>query len=399
MTTKTFTVEVPYLKTRRPSLSLVYSVSPVRMSQARFAGRLVATPQIDLSMFSCRAVIDFVAVKVTLSRQTQFRFIQEQLTEILGERVSVKPFEKRPGSAETRFVITFQEPDLSLVERCLDRVRDCFGFDREPEVHALEVSVDFRPQDRSEADRHRIFAVLARHLHPDTDILTKAWSRPRIIWSDNPDEPKYLVGKAKRTGLDLLRWPLADLRIPADATVYAGQQYGRAQWKVMDKYLDKQNRSAGTRLVLPENERRARVEVTLNRDELRSIGIESIQCLSEFSFTRLQGRYFQFVLPTFAQSSNRIRPAVARVLEENRHTRFRNSGVLGLIVMDEATRRFHADNRKAVARTLRTLGLKISSPARVGAGSMTTYVKYVELNGRVSNALEKLGERIRRGRE
>jgi hypothetical protein len=98
------------------------------------------------------------------------------------------------------------------------------------------------------------------------------------------------------------------------------------------------------------------------------------------------------VLPTFGPSL-RIRPAVARVFEENRRARFRNTGVLGLVMLDQATKQYHAANRSALAKTLRTMGLKIAAPTKAGSGLMMSYLKYEEVNGRISSALEKLARR------
>lgn len=396
MTTQTFTVEVPYLKTVRPPVTLNYAMSPLGMNQARFNGRLVATPQIDLSAFSCRAVVDFVEVKVWLSRTTQFRFVQDQIVDLTGRTPWVRGADQR---SETLFTIRIQDPDPTIVEQCLAGLRDHFGFEREPEVHMLEVSVDFTPREPSELRRHRMIGVLTRHLYPDVDFLSDRLSRPLMRWGKAGDKKmRHLVGDSPHNDFGhLLRWPVSDAQPAADATLYVGAQLGRAQWKIMDKIFNDQNHRAGIKVALDDKEKRARVEVTLNREELGSLGIGSLGSLWGFRFAKMQGRYFQFVLPTFGRSSSRVKPAVAAVFDESRRTRFRTSGVLGLVIMDKAYKRFHADNRKSVAKTIRTLGLKIARAERVGAGSMMTFVKYEELNGRVSSALEKLGERTRRG--
>ncbi|TGQ96053.1 hypothetical protein EN847_34250, partial [Mesorhizobium sp. M1C.F.Ca.ET.204.01.1.1] len=69
----------------------------------------------------------------------------------------------------------------------------------------------------------------------------------------------------------------------------------------MVKLLDKQNIATGTREVLPEEKKRVRIEVTIDKDELDDIGIRAIEDLADFKFQRFQGRYFKFRVPTFPE--------------------------------------------------------------------------------------------------
>jgi hypothetical protein len=276
MTNSFFTVEVPYLKTPRAPQLITYLVKPVGMRQARFTGRSVAIPQLDLSAYSCRAVIDFVQIQIETTRRTQFRFIQKPIAALTGHLPHVAAINESPGAVATQFIITFQDPDLRLANSCLEQLRFDFGFTTEPQVHALEVSVDFSPRRPSEQLRHQMLGILTRHLFPGIDFLGDPLSRPRIKWGTDRGTQKYLIGKSRSNELDRLRWPLSDLSPACDATLYVGRRFGPAQWKIMDKVLDRQNHAADTRTELDEAKKRVRVEVTLNREELSAIGIHSV---------------------------------------------------------------------------------------------------------------------------
>src|SRR5690606_15566861 len=125
-------------------------------------------------------------------------------------------------------------------------------------------------------------------------------------------------------------------------------------WRIMTKIIDRQNRHTGTRVELPESERRVRIEVTLNRAELEAINLLALEDLSSFRFQTLQGRYFQFWLPTFnnAPEPDDPKASITRAIEEGRVKKFLQTGVLGLRAMDEARDRIAADRRKKMKKAL-----------------------------------------------
>jgi len=399
VTTTTWRAELPYIKTAREPQVLSYVVKPQEAPQARFRNRVVAKPDVDLRDYRVRAVIDWLDVTVTLRERTQFQHLQKPVLERTGMLPFIAPVEKVPGGATTIFRIRFQEARLAMVLHCLDEIRQTYGFVEEPRIAGMEISVDFTPRVASERARHRMFGVLARHLFPKVDIVANPYDRPRFKWGRGKSRTRYLIGDRNRLsdGLDLLRWPLADLAAPVDATFYVGRQHGRSQWKVMDKILDQQNLTAGTRVLLPEGSRRARVEVTLNEEELSDLKIGTMDGLRRFRFATLQGRYFQFMLPTFATRSDRLSKAVVEFWESNRRRRFMTAGIVGLIIMDHATAGFRAVRRREVVRRLGMMRRQVKAPTRAGTGSAGAFVAYEELNRQVSRQLEKLGERESRG--
>lgn len=399
MITTTWRAELPYIKTLRAPQVLGYVVKPQEATQARFRNRVVGKPDINLRDYRVRAVIDWLDVTVTLRERTQFQHLQKPILERTGLLPFIAPLEKVAGGATTIFRIRFQETRLAMVTDCLDEIRKAYGFVEEPSIAGIEISVDFTPRVPSEGARHRMVGVLTHHLFPKVDIITSPYDRPRFKWGRGKSRTRYLIGDRKRLsqGLDLLRWPLADLAAPVDATFYVGRLHGRSQWKVMDKTLDRQNITAGTQVLLPEESRRARLEVTLNEEELRDLKIGTIDSLRRFRFATLQGRYFQFMLPTFATKSDRHSKAVVEFWEGNRKRRFLTAGIVGLITMDHATAGFRTMRRKEVVHTLRVMGRKVATPDRSGSGLAGAFVAYEELNRQVSRQLEKLGERESKG--
>jgi len=172
-----------------------------------------------------------------------------------------------------------------------------------------------------------------------------------------------------------------------------GRREGPLLWRVQNKTIDKQNVAAGTEVLLHEKERRARVEVSLGSEELREMGIRLFKDLQSFRFTRMQGRYFSAMLPTFSS----VGDPVQRWREDQRRRKFLNTGVLGLTAMDEAVIEQSTIVRSDVVKRARANGNRVTSRKRVGRGARLSLVAYEELNRRFQHALGKLTRREQRG--
>jgi hypothetical protein len=151
---------------------------------------------------------------------------------------------------------------------------------------------------------------------------------------------------------------------------------------------------------LPEPERRVRIEVAFNSEELRNLGIVQVSDLHAFNFVRLQGKFFRFMKPTFVDLdlvSDARRRLVTGYLEKERHTKFYNAGVLGLNAMDEAIKRSRNRNRAQLRRVLQGRGKRLGPARRIGTGAVCTLVAFDKINAKVETALRHLGERVCRG--
>lgn len=218
--------------------------------------------------------------------------------------------------------------------------------------------------------------------------------------SNRLQRPRFTGSRGKR-GTRRTLSPRPEFRLDTDqdtaptidATYYIGPKVARALWRVMDKVRDRQRPDLDFWLDLPEDQRRARLEVTLDRLELKGLGVVNLEGLLGFNFASLQKRYFQFMLPTFDTSHAGY---ADRFWEKRRQQRFLKTGVVGLQVMDEERRRLLKAARPALVRRLRAKGEPLAPAPRSGIGRNGTLVSYQDLNDRVAMALRKLLERERR---
>ena len=364
---------------------LEYLATPSTATQRRLAGRTVVHPLIDLGDYTCRAVIDWVDINFIFERSTQLQFVQQVVEPIIGRTPYVEPIDPGPGKVSNKFWIRFQEPQLENLAKCEEALGRKFTLEAHGVIRSIEVSVDFTPLTPSADKTGRMVGVLARHLYPNRDFMTVDLDRPRFFWRRRK-EPTFLMGANN------LLSSHADRPVPIDATFWVGRKEGPVSWRVMEKTIDNQNIKAGTWDELPPNEHRARIEVTLDRQELIDRGVKSLADLQSFNFAKLQGRYFRFMVPTFENRFAGKHPA-RKAIEDDRWTRFLNAGVVGVVAMEGARRSFRQAARPALRGLLRARRQKIRPLTRLGEGSSGSFLAYEDLNGRAAMALEKLGHR------
>ncbi|AZO05595.1 hypothetical protein [Mesorhizobium sp. M2A.F.Ca.ET.043.02.1.1] len=378
------TIILKGIKDPARQVALEYASAITTSVQRRVAGRTVVRPVINLGDYTCRAVIDWVVISFWFERSTQLQFVQEVVEPIIGRTPYVEPIDPAPGNVSTEFQIRFQEPRLKLLAECEDALDKKFKLQMHGIVRSIEISVDFKPRSPSPDSVGRMVGVLSRHLFPDRDFITVALDRPRFSWRRG--KSTFVMGANNLLSSD------ADRPAPIDATFYIGRKDGQVGWRVMEKLIDNQNIEAGTFDILPPSQHRARIEVTLDRQELIDLEVDFIHDLRRFNFSKLQGRYFQFMLPTFENRFAGKHPAY-RALEIDRWRRFLNAGIVGLVAMEGARRSFRQAARPALKRSLRVKGRTIRPLSRLGSGASGSFLAYETLNGRAAMALEKLGQR------
>lgn len=390
-------------KGNKDPVLLTYVEKALRSSQARLVNRTALTPLIDLGAYQCRAVPDWIDVRIELNRPSQFWWVNKHIEKLTGRREHVVPFDEGPGGAASVFFVRFQEPNFTLVRKVLKEIEDKHGFATSPVVTAIEISIDFYPVRPSEEARARMHGVLVRHFFPTTRIL-----------KSNRTWPRFMPGLMKRTdyaisrndndsGLDIggRMTPGMDRQALYGSTYYVGERDDpRAFWRIQNKVLDKQNKAAGTRDELPDDKKRVRIEVALGEEGCREIGLERFSDLETLRFTRLQKGFFQFMKPTFAIVRPRVdRPgssAVRRKVEEYRKERFLNAGVLGLQIREDAREELRALEMPNIRRWHGRNGSKVPAKMRAGAGAYGTMVAYEELTRMVERALAGLQRRVRK---
>lgn len=374
--------------TRRTPLTFIEQ--PTAKRQTRLLDRLLLTPEIDLAAYECRAVIDWVDVRCYFGRASQGVAINAHLKKVLGRSIHVR----EEGDNQT-FRIRIQEPTGKLLDRLVRAIEEHWGMRAEPDVLGLEISVDFRPKVHSVEALDRMFGVLVRTHFPSRDVLSSKNDRPRAGWRMRKDSHISFLLPWSRSGPSrtLLALTTAENQ-PAllGATFYEGAKDSVSQWRIMVKEVDQQNIAAGTRKVLPDEEHRVRIEVTLDFRELHRLGITTLADLKAFRFQTFQGEYFQFRLPTFRDTS---RPENARqsswAIEACRRAKFLRAGIIGLREMDDA---FFMGRERKRARLRKRLGSMQAPKKRTGRGASSTLVAYEALTRRVATALRHLGERM-----
>lgn len=165
--------------------------------------------------------------------------------------------------------------------------------------------------------------------------------------------------------------------------------------KLMDKVVDRQHRDVGTWIELEEEDRRVRIEVTLQCDELWKIGIAELNDFQDFSFTPIQGRYFQFKLPTFAPEPTNPKSPVdsARFgLEQFCIDKFLSTGSIGLQARRYALEQRRTELWPAIRHSARKESRKLLRNRR-GTGPVGTFVAYEEMNKKIREALVHLTRR------
>lgn len=393
-------IDVHFAKSNRLPVSLSYSEHSLLNSQARLAGRYTLVPDVDLEAFHRKAVIDWVDLGFWLERETQAIHVKRWVDAVLHTDCFTKlvPLndEDERRQTGTLFSITLQEPTIALMLAAQDAMEQKFGLEMHGLIRAIEISIDFRPKTLSPDARTRMLTVLQRHHFPPGEILRSRLDRPRFTWGRGthtmavlPLPPEGSIDHMATTS-DLDRQPVGD------ANYYTGRRGGPVMWRVMDKEVDRQNHIAGTATYLSEVEKRTRIEVTLETDEVRRLGIEFIHDLRRYPFEKLRDSYFDFMMPTFKRGNTGVMGMVTDRQEEDRRRKFLKTGMIGLREMDAALERRRARHRPRLIEHLRERGRKVKPADRSGRGPFKTYVAYKELNKAVEVALRNLREREER---
>ncbi len=240
------TVELKTVNSVRPSVPLEFKVVPCRNKQARFGGRVLLEPKIDLNDYKCRAVIDWLEVEIQLGRRTQHQWVQKPLEDSYGRRCWIEAVNPGQGNTTDRFIVRFQEPTIARVCAALGSLTKNHSLVGASTVTGIEVSLDFTPRVHSEEARARMVGVLQRSICPQSDFLTEPKDRPRFNHKQG-GEPTFLFPKPRISDDDKYSWTRSerDQQTPVDATLSIGRKEGRVMYRIMDKVVDQQNRTTG----------------------------------------------------------------------------------------------------------------------------------------------------------
>lgn len=393
---------LPYAQPGKASLILKHRLEKLKNTQARLRGKIALVPDVDLDTYRFRAVVDWIEFGMQFARGVQVQLLQPILKKFFARNCHIKPVDIGPGSVFTLCRIRVQAPkNLALVYEAYRALVDAYGESGASQITGIEISVDAYPRDRSDIARGILMGAMQRTIWTDRDIWTKPNSRPRMISataSTRPEEVEKKVvtklspaPKSDPTGKSSID-PKKHNSPMLDATLYLGAQYDQIMTRLMDKVIDEQ-RPDGTRTELAEEDRRVRVEVRLEGSALDEIGLTDVASLRQMKFTNLQGRHFQFKLPTFSvrQPARKGVDLAHNQYAQRRAQTYLNAGVTALMVMDDARDRQRRKIRSRVERHLGTKGLP--KHVLLEQRRAPAFVSYEALNRKVALAFLKLAKR------
>lgn len=377
--------------------TISYHFEELLNTQDRFKERYKLVPTIDLALHRCSAVIDWIDVEITTDSPTQMRYVQDAVVSSGQKKPYVQQLNGDPASgtgSAWRIRLQDVKPEqLVTTLSALQRRFNCRTEAGQFRVAGIEVSVDFRQKTPSPEERMKLVGVLRRSIMPRTATGAGlgAHELPRTVGVSG--RVNRILVPAEKTRLD----PDHDKSSYVDDTFYLGERDGPWMIRIQDKWADQR---VGEKLLeLAANDRRARVEVTLNENGLKRLGVATVKDLFQVSITKLQGEFFTFFHPTFeppmASPSTR-NDAMQKWRMQREVDVFLNRGLIGL----KLHRDQQVNERRCVAfrerTTMKALGSKGRAPRKPRRSTRSTDKAYDEINEMVRSALKDLGAKMKR---
>lgn len=360
------------------------------------AGKITLTPDISIKEhYRVGALIDRIAIIVELARSVS----SSSLRSIIAAETGTPPFvydfldisSEKPewGVPLTEpdagklvghpYAIMIQNPTPALLASVIHTISDSFGMETPGLLHLVEVSVDFYPRDGSLPVheriplRERMVGILQRHhwiraaelYDPKLPVQRYADARQMLnkdsLDPDSGPKIRFLFATDKKRedantrntsdseivqsqirGRVLTTNPGYDLYL--NSTLVKGGRCSPVQISIQQKFADERNRKKSTMRVLSDEERRARIEVSLSGTEaLQQRGLHKVSDLGAINFRKLTKGTLTFKLPEIEPFEHLMEDAKAQL---------RTRGVYGI---DLRTRALHLEKREQ----LRSSGQKL----------------------------------------
>ena len=234
----------------------------------------------DLRHFRRKACVDWLDVRLRTSRPTQFQHVQSALDATGAGKLYVDPIDPGPGGVADTFVVRVTDRlanNYAALSKALAEFSARYPLAHAPELVAIEVACDFLHTGEVERDASTI--EMTRRLQ--SSLLTDCGDDDDFRQHPRRFDP--VAGKYRRLDED------KDLRLDPHFTYRIGNDWDDVSWRVYWKRTDKEQ-------PLPPNEWRARVEVTLQGDALRGVGLVKLADLDGYKFTNITG-FFRFRTP------------------------------------------------------------------------------------------------------
>lgn len=405
--------------TSAPLPSLGYTILPLEATntthqlRADRAGRVVLTPDFDVKMIRAKALIDRIAFTVTTKSLTDYRSLQKAISVAIGpgvyvadrtirtqtksdwlDRLPVLDLKKLTGY---HFAVQLQEPTPTNLRAALDAIEALAGIDGNIRPCLLELAIDLYPRQMSDPvaailTREQIVGLAQRHVwSAGIRFLTAETKAPRTVdprqvyFDGKGIQTRYLFADGKKQyrsdhelQVEAVRRRLLTGKpgneLYLNATIYRGDDGGQHRTNIQHKIADRRNPSKGTKLDLPDQERRTRMEVTLTSfDALEQAGLKTLEDLATVRFRKMFQKVLSFRLPTCHAGNQAITETIAQ---------FQNRGVHGVEMSQRA--KLHEDRIRQTPR-----------PRKIDREGLAL-TDWMEMNALVGDAVDRLGKTWRR---
>lgn len=405
---------LPFHKASANPVELPFLLQRLSHRQSRLQGRYSLMPEINLDAFRFQAVIDWVEIKFELASSTQHQHVQTELRKHLDRNSHIDAADAGSGNVAETFVVKVQEPtSVAVLLDVADTLEARYGFRIPPTITGIEISLDAYSKKNCSTERALLLGVMQHTICTSRDIWTNQNDRPRSIYGSNRevDQAKNDEGRGVPSrhylcpspeGVQAEAWWNQEpktYKAPAlDGTMYLGGKDRDMMIRIMDKIMDRQRPEDGTRDDLADDKKRVRIEVTLKGAELTRQGLNRLDDLQHFDFSKLQKDYFRFMLPTFLDQNKPMTraPQVARrEWEDWRAKVFHRAGVIGLVSLARQKAQIMRNDMKRLRADFRAR--KLTPPKiRAGSNKMQDFVAYETLTKKVRIALSNLMKREKR---
>ena len=403
------------------------ATSPTGKIRADRKGTITLVPEVDIRRdYKVKALIDRVVILVETRMAIHYRQLRDIILKETGVRTFVHDLleKEAPGDGwgaplmrldkskliGSPFAIFIQEPTPKVLSAILKAIKDGPGIIDPVQLHLIEVSVDFYPKKASTPEeavlrRERMVGLLQRHhwsrpsriLEPDAampryadarqisemetkhgEIVSKIdylFSHEKSSGSLYRNETDALISDPEIRNRILTKEPGAELYL--NSTFVKGGKFSPHMISIQHKIADRRNLSRNDYLSLPDDKRRARIEVTISGSEtLKFYGLKTIDDLGTISFRELTGDFLRCRLPTIEPSQH---------LFEDARIQMRNRGVYGVNLRLRAL----AQERR---ETLKQAGKKLPRKTK---DEVLGLIDWKEMNDVTAHALDELKRRWR----
>lgn len=408
-----------------PMSAIHFDVAPIaavggRPTQARFAGRVQFSPGTAIKgNYRIKAVIDRMVVVVMITVPTSHLGIRKVINDELGVSVAVSdvgvkchdhewtkridlPFAMRHLGFNRIFAILVQDPTPELISGIVKAVDEKFRIQDEVLLTLLEVALDFYPRRKFDQVeqvklREQMVGLLQRRHH--TDEVLDLWEsdarqvfeqpvlhgatlpRPVFLFS-SPKSARRRFPDTKVTDAIVrkrLKHGTVGNQLWLDSTLYKGATSEGLLFRIQHKIADRRDRSKGTWLVLPDDERRARIEVEISdMKRLAKLGLSTLAGFQTFNFRRIHKTYLNFWQPTCGSDD----VSIAKTRQQ-----LTDRGIYGceIAAMLEAH-----ELKQEKANTMKTGVAPLRD--RTGKGATTKRKSWSECNQAAADAMDVLTE-------